>query len=306
MCMKRRITTAILTFITSMAFAAGMPGTSGVVFGYMAEAAEGTNTKETEAAEGINTKETEAAIQADAVNETETIEETETEASAFHYEHDPRLNPKAMVDAVVNPDAVYGFSPNPYSESLAAYLDYDWSDPKVVEEGRKDRLAYHESIRGMYLMLEKMKKEEASVEEIARALSDERNNIRYQANADDPEKLAALKESNLEKYGNEMGPKAEDLYEKYGSWEAVIEKAFSMNSGMDACLGLYDDYYDVYVAAGQIPDRRMYTVQPGDSLMKIAEEMNGDKETWKQIYALNKDAIPDPSEIIAGQVLILP
>ena len=38
------------------------------------------------------------------------------------------------------------------------------------------------------------------------------------------------------------------------SLETVIEKAFSANSGMDACLGLYDDYYALYVAAGQVAD----------------------------------------------------
>ncbi|MBO7520108.1 MAG: hypothetical protein J6T73_04950, partial [Clostridia bacterium] len=32
------------------------------------------------------------------------------------------------------------------------------------------------------------------------------------------------------------------------------EKAFSANVGMDACLGLYDDYYDLYVALGQVTD----------------------------------------------------
>ena len=33
---------------------------------------------------------------------------------------------------------------------------------------------------------------------------------------------------------------------KYGSWVTVIDKALSPNPGMDACLGLYDKYYDTY------------------------------------------------------------
>ena len=33
-----------------------------------------------------------------------------------------------------------------------------------------------------------------------------------------------------------------------------MAKAFSVNAGMDACLGLYDDYYDVYVALGQVQE----------------------------------------------------
>ena len=35
--------------------------------------------------------------------------------AAFAYENDPQNNPKAMKDIVVNPDAVFGFSPSPES-----------------------------------------------------------------------------------------------------------------------------------------------------------------------------------------------
>ena len=34
-------------------------------------------------------------------------------AQAFRYQHDPRLNPSAMADIVVDPTAVYGFAPSP-------------------------------------------------------------------------------------------------------------------------------------------------------------------------------------------------
>ncbi len=181
---------------------------------------------------------------------------TESEKSsdgAFHYVHDPRLNPSAMKDIIEDPSAVYGFSPSPDSERLAVYAELDWTDPAFVEEGRQDRIAYHQSIADMYSLLRDLEAEGKSTEEIARAVSARRNEIRLEAAADDPEKLALTKKSNLEKYGNENGPDADSLYEKYGSWEMVIEKAFSANSGMDACLGLYDDYYELYVIAGQIP-----------------------------------------------------
>ena len=47
------------------------------------------------------------------------LPETETERQAgFHYMHDPRENPAAMKDIIVNPDAVYGFSPAPDSARL--------------------------------------------------------------------------------------------------------------------------------------------------------------------------------------------
>ena len=178
-----------------------------------------------------------------------------TGADAFRYEHDPRLNPKAMKDIIVDPAAVYGFAPSP-DGSLSAYVGYDWSDPAVVngENGRMARIAYHESINEMYTMIDAMQMEGKSLEDIARAVSAKRNEIRMASYVDDPEGLAAAKARNLEKYGHEEGPDADALYEQYGSWETVLEKAFSANAGMDACLGLYDDYYELYVMLGQVED----------------------------------------------------
>ena len=173
----------------------------------------------------------------------------------FRYEHDPRLNPKAMADIVVDHTAVYGFAPS-QEGSLSSYAAFDWSDPDLVngENGRLARIAYHESINEMYAMMNAMKIEGKGIEEIARAVSSKRNEIRLASYADDPEGLAAAKARNLEKYGHEEGPLPDELYEQYGSWETVLEKAFSTNSGMDACLGLYDDYYELYVMAGQVED----------------------------------------------------
>ncbi|MBQ3668501.1 MAG: hypothetical protein II920_04665 [Clostridia bacterium] len=170
---------------------------------------------------------------------------------AFSYVHDPRQNPSAMADIVEDPDAVYGFRPSSEG-SLKQYADMDWSDPELVEAGRQDRLAYHESIEEMYKMLVEMKGEGKTTEEIARAVSTKRNEIRLAAYADDPEGLERVKARNLEKYGHEDGPQPDELFEEYGSWQRVLEKAFSTNSGMDACLGLYDDYFELYIAAGQV------------------------------------------------------
>lgn len=175
--------------------------------------------------------------------------------SAFRYEHDPRLNPSAMADIVPDPTAVYGFAPSPEG-SLSSYAFFDWSDPELVngENGRLARIAYHESIQEMYAMMNAMRIEGKGIEEIARAVSSKRNELRLAGYADNPEGLAAAKARNLEKYGHEEGPMPDELYEQYGSWEAVLEKAFNTNSGMDACLGLYDDYYELYVMAGQVED----------------------------------------------------
>jgi hypothetical protein len=157
-----------------------------------------------------------------------------------------------MADIVENADAVYGFSPDPASTRLGSYAGYDWTDPEFVAGAQKNRRAYHESMESMTDILYRMRDEGASVEEMARAVSAERNRLRLEACRDDPEDLASLKESNLKAYGHEDGPTADELFEKYGSWTTVLQKAFSPNMGMDACCGLYDEYYQLYIELGYV------------------------------------------------------
>ena len=168
----------------------------------------------------------------------------------FRYEHDPRENPEAMKDIVENADAVYGFSPDPASDRLGSYAGYDWTDPAFVANAQQERRTYHESMDSMTDILYRMREEGASVEEMARAVSAERNSIRLASYDGDPEGLAKVKESNLKTYGHEDGPTPDQLYEKYGSWTTVLQKAFSPNLGMDACCGLYDEYYWLYIELG--------------------------------------------------------
>ena len=175
-------------------------------------------------------------------------------ATNFTYQHDPRLNSKVMEDVVLDPDAPYGYKPST-TGSLREYAEnFDWDDPVAVAKGRQERIAYHTSVRTMYDMLLQMKDQGKSMEEIARAVSAERNALRIASYEGDPEGLAAMKARNLEVYGREEGPTPDEMYEKYGAWETVIEKAFSVNMGLDVCLGLYDEYYPIYLALGQIPD----------------------------------------------------
>ena len=175
-------------------------------------------------------------------------------ATNFTYQHDPRLNSKVMEDVVLDPDAPYGYKPSA-TGSLREYAEnFDWNDPAAVAKGRQERIAYHTSVRTMYDMLLQMKDQGKSMEEIARAVSAERNALRIASYEGDPEGLAAMKARNLAVYGREEGPTPDEMYEKYGAWETVIEKAFSVNMGLDVCLGLYDEYYPIYLALGQIPD----------------------------------------------------
>lgn len=170
----------------------------------------------------------------------------------FVYEHDPRENPEAMKDIVENPAAVYGFSPDPESTRLGVYAEYDWSDPQFVAGAKEEREAYHASMDTMTDILYAMRADGATLEEMARAVSTERNRLRLAAYEKDPDGLEKLKQSNLETYGHEDGPTPDELFEKYGSWQQVLQKAFSANMGMDACCGLYDEYYQLYIELGYV------------------------------------------------------
>ena len=175
-------------------------------------------------------------------------------SEGFAYVHDPRENAEAMADILENADAVYGFSPDPQSTRLGVYAEYDWTDPEFVAKAKEDRRAYHESMESMSEILYRMREEGASTEEMARAVSEERNRLRLASHEDDPEGLALVKESNLKTYGHEEGPTPDQLFEKYGSWVTVMQKAFSTNMGMDACCGLYDEYYWLYIELGYVEE----------------------------------------------------
>lgn len=180
------------------------------------------------------------------------IPDSQIEEKTFTYVHDPRDNPEAMADIIENEDAVYGFSPDPQSSRLGPYAEYDWTDPVFVASAQEERRAYHESMDSMTDILYQMRENGASIEEMARAVSKERNRLRLKAYENDPEGLAAVKESNMKTYGHEEGPTPDELYEKYGSWITVLQKAFSSNMGMDACCGLYDEYYWLYIELGYV------------------------------------------------------
>ena len=172
----------------------------------------------------------------------------------FTYAHDPRENPQAMEDIIENPNAVYGFSPDPQSERLSSFVQIDWTDPKVVAQIQEQRRNYHKSKESMLDLLRQKREEGASIEEMARAVSKERNRLRIESYKDDPEGLASVKESNLKTYGHEEGPTPDELFEKYGSWIKVLLSAFGTNMGMDACCGLYDENYELYLELGYVDE----------------------------------------------------
>ena len=51
---------------------------------------------------------------------------------------------------------------------------------------------------------------------------------------------------------------------------------------------------------------RTYTVEPGDSLWKIAEAMYGNGSKYTKIFDANRDILDDPDRIFPGQELKIP
>ena len=51
---------------------------------------------------------------------------------------------------------------------------------------------------------------------------------------------------------------------------------------------------------------RTYTVQPGDSLSKIARQFYGNASDYMKIFNANRDKLQDPDKIRAGQELVIP
>ncbi len=65
-----------------------------------------------------------------------------------------------------------------------------------------------------------------SVEEVARRVVKLRNKIKRKFRVGlDKDILEAIEARNLMKYGDPLGPTAEDQFRRYGSWLAVIDAA---------------------------------------------------------------------------------
>lgn len=163
--------------------------------------------------------------------------------AGFEYEHNPLDNPKTARDILKNPDAVYGYSPNPESLRIGKYADkLDWTDPEQVEAARKIREAYHNENEAM---LQDLYNKGYTTKDIASQMVRERNMNRINSYIDtgNLEGIEIVKQSNLEIYGNEFGMSLEQALEKYGSYEEIINATVRSNLGMDACTGLYDIYY---------------------------------------------------------------
>ena len=84
--------------------------------------------------------------------------------------------------------------------------------------------------------------------------------------------------------------------------QADAEKAV-LAVGNTVGVAQVDSRLEIVVPA---PEATMYTVQPGDSLSKIAKELYGDAKKYPVIFEANQPMLSDPDKIYPGQVLRIP
>ncbi|MFI1680805.1 MULTISPECIES: hypothetical protein [unclassified Streptomyces] len=111
--------------------------------------------------------------------------------------------------------------------------------PEQRAQARETRIRYHQLLDAMERTADEMHDAGRSDEEIARTLVDMRNEAKDITRAGmSPEAVQALEARNMKKYGNPLGPTADQQYAKYGSWKAVIAAATRSSAAVDRELGL--------------------------------------------------------------------
>ncbi|MGW8887519.1 hypothetical protein [Streptomyces sp. NPDC055749] len=111
--------------------------------------------------------------------------------------------------------------------------------PQERAEAREVRMRYHELLDHMEQVEQQMRDEGRSDEEIARVLVDMRNEAKDITRAGmSPEAVALLEARNMVKYGNPLGPTADQQFARYGSWDKVIDAATRSSAAVDEELGL--------------------------------------------------------------------
>ncbi|MEV0322881.1 hypothetical protein ACIBKX_15130 [Streptomyces sp. NPDC050658] len=111
--------------------------------------------------------------------------------------------------------------------------------PEEREQAREVRLRYHQLLDTMEVVADHMHEEGRSDEDIARVLVEMRNQAKDITRAGmSPEAVEALEQRNMAKYGNPLGPTADQLYAKYGSWAEVIEASTRSSAAVDQELGI--------------------------------------------------------------------
>ncbi len=109
-----------------------------------------------------------------------------------------------------------------------------------------------------------------------------------------------------------LGLPIEDIKVEYADGVAIVHGTVESQAdaeravlavGNTVGVAQVDSRLEIVVPA---PEATMYTVQPGDSLSKIAKELYGDAMKYPVIFEANQPMLSDPDKIYPGQVLRIP
>lgn len=134
------------------------------------------------------------------------------------------------------------------------------------------------------------------------------------ATSESPAKAPAMTVSagKLHMRLEELGLAPEDLSVSFR--EGVVEVNGTVSTPADReriilALGNVEgvsQVVDALTLEGEAPEPTFYTVQPGDTLSKIAKQHYGDAMKYPMIFEANRPMLKDPDKIYPGQVLRIP
>ena len=122
---------------------------------------------------------------------------------------------------------------------------------------------------------------------------------------DEDQEIHGLMESTFGTEINNLKVEYEDgIVTLYGSCDsqATKEKAILIAGNVKGVKAVDDTYFTAPVQE----EVEFYTVQPGDSLSKIAKEYYGNAMKYPEIFEANREVIKDVDLIYPGQKLRIP
>lgn len=136
-----------------------------------------------------------------------------------------------------DPRGVYGYLPKPGSRYASDM--YDFSDPEFVARNRQIRIDYLNGSDNLESAIATMREQGASSEEIANRVVWQRNSQKMEARSlMTDEEVNILESGNLKRYGDPVGPTPQQMFDKYGDWETVIQKSMEKDPAINTLLGI--------------------------------------------------------------------
>jgi hypothetical protein len=158
---------------------------------------------------------------------------------AAHAHQPVACAPTACGSVVVAPLSAEPADPGPCTSPEPVVCQIRAQTPEERMTSRDIRMRYHGLLADLDREECAMRARGASEEEIARRMVELRNDAKEITRAGmSPEQVQRLEERNTAKYGNPLGPTADQLHAKYGSWEEVTEAATRTSRPVDRELGL--------------------------------------------------------------------